>query len=154
VGGGIYFDPAARRPACDIPTNPDARWDKLRDWIAANGYGTARRASQYDYLRRIAEKLSALDKTLRADGKAIKAIGVVGTDIFDKLLVLRALRPEFPDALFFTTDLDAELSMPTERDWTAMSLSRRVSALNSIRTFRKRSHRFGTIMKPPFSLRR
>ena len=83
---------------------------------------------QFDYLRRIADEMTAKDKVLRAHGSAIKAIGVVGTDVFDKLLVLQALRPYFPGALFFTTDLDAALTLPSERDLPAISLSRRVSA--------------------------
>ena len=74
---------------------------------------------QFDYLRRMAHELVALNARKRAEDQgSIKAIGVVGTDVYDKLLVLRALRPEFPGALFFTTDLDAALTMPSERDWT------------------------------------
>jgi hypothetical protein len=37
---------------------------------------------------------------------------VLGSDFYDKLLVLRALRPRFPQTIFFTTDLDARLSHP------------------------------------------
>jgi hypothetical protein len=74
---------------------------------------------QFDYLRRIAKHLRKIDADLRRKDKgAIKAIGVVGTDAFDKLLVLRALRPQFPEALFFTTDFDAMLMMPSELKWT------------------------------------
>ncbi|MGD9719629.1 MAG: hypothetical protein AB7O59_00240 [Pirellulales bacterium] len=65
--------------------------------------------SQYDYLVRLRRELEALD---RSDG--IKAIGVVGTDVYDKLLILRALRPSFPHTAFFTTDLDAHLAHPEE----------------------------------------
>ncbi|MCI0736185.1 MAG: hypothetical protein L0Y50_07930 [Beijerinckiaceae bacterium] len=74
---------------------------------------------QYDYLRRTAAELVSLNAQLQAEGQgSIAAIGVVGYDVYDKLLVLRALRSEFPGALFFTTDLDAALTMPSERDWT------------------------------------
>src|SRR5262249_22400074 len=31
----------------------------------------------------------------------IRAVGILGSDVFDKLLILRALRPAFPEALFF-----------------------------------------------------
>ena len=34
---------------------------------------------------------------------------MLGSDVYDKLLILQALRPEFPNANFFTTDLDALL---------------------------------------------
>jgi len=74
---------------------------------------------QFDYLRRIANHLRKIDEDLRRkDAGSIKAIGVVGSDVFDKLLVLRALRPQFPEALFFTTDFDAMLMMPSELSWT------------------------------------
>jgi len=37
-----------------------------------------------------------------------------GSDVYDKLLILQALRPELPEALFFTTDLD-ELLLPQDK---------------------------------------
>ncbi|MFO1101610.1 MAG: hypothetical protein U1E20_01750 [Methylocystis sp.] len=59
------------------------------------------------------------DKLIRlSGGEGIKAIGVLGSDVFDKLLVLRALKPNFPNAIFFTTDYDAALAMQSELDWT------------------------------------
>src|SRR5262249_26978822 len=39
-------------------------------------------------------------------------------DVYDKLLVLQALRQEFPKATFFTTDLDARMLHPSEVTWT------------------------------------
>lgn len=75
--------------------------------------------SQSDYLRRLTDSLIEDDKQIRLKGgPGIKAIGVLGSDVFDKLLVLRALKPNFPDAIFFTTDYDAALTMPSELDWT------------------------------------
>jgi len=66
--------------------------------------------SQFDYLRRLAERIRQRDDELRLNGAGrIAAIGVLGSDVYDKLLILQALRPDFPDALFFTTDLDALL---------------------------------------------
>ena len=76
--------------------------------------------SQYDYLRRISERLHNIDHDLRrrtAD-KRIKAIGILGGDVFDKLLILRALRPEFPEALFFTTDFDEAFTVKSELPYT------------------------------------
>lgn len=71
--------------------------------------------SQFDYLRRLELELLELQKQLRRDGRrGITAIGVVGTDVFDKLLVLRALRRRLPGAVFFTTDLDANFWRSTE----------------------------------------
>ena len=45
-------------------------------------------------------------------GRGIQAVGILGSDLYDKLPVLQALRPVLPDALFFTTDLDAPILHP------------------------------------------
>lgn len=75
--------------------------------------------SQFDYLRRLAERIYHLDQELKHRGHgAIKAIGVLGSDFYDKLLVLQALRQRFPDIIFFTTDLDARLLHPAYGKWT------------------------------------
>ncbi|MDD5388406.1 MAG: hypothetical protein PHD37_03615 [Gallionellaceae bacterium] len=60
---------------------------------------------QIDYLRRLSAKLKLREK----DVERIGAIGVLGNDYYDKLLVLKALRPAFPDTVFFTTDVDAAM---------------------------------------------
>jgi hypothetical protein len=75
---------------------------------------------QFDYLRRISEHLHQIDDKLRK-GKPIgkiKAIGILGSDVFDKLLILRALRLEFPEALFFTTDFDEAFTIKSELPFT------------------------------------
>jgi hypothetical protein len=80
--------------------------------------------SQYDYLRRIGARLHKLDDDLRKHTdarerqKKIKAIGILGGDVFDKLLILRALRPEFPEAQFFTTDFDEAFTIKSELPFT------------------------------------
>jgi hypothetical protein len=75
--------------------------------------------SQYDYLRRLAESIYRLDQDLRKEREgSIKAIGVLGNDLYDKYLVFQALRPRFPGAIFFTTDLDAFLFHPASIKWT------------------------------------
>ena len=75
--------------------------------------------SQFDYLRRLAASLKNTDDELRRSGEGgIRAVGILGNDVFDKLLVLRALRPLFPGAVFFTTDYDAALTGQDELDWT------------------------------------
>ncbi len=71
--------------------------------------------SQYDYLDRLKRHLTEVDQQLRDSGKrGITAIGVVGSDMFDKLLILRAIRKNFPNSQFFTTDLDANFWRKTE----------------------------------------
>ncbi len=61
--------------------------------------------SQFDYLRRLSLHLDQL-KRKRGDSE-ICAVGILGSDIYDKMLVLQAVRPQLPAAIFFTTDLDA-----------------------------------------------
>ena len=76
---------------------------------------------QFDYLRRLSQRIGDESRRL-LDGGAprdkIRAIGVLGTDVYDKIAVLRALRKDFPHAVFFTTDLDARLLDSDQYDWT------------------------------------
>jgi hypothetical protein len=69
--------------------------------------------SQYDYVRRLAAQL----KHGQTAEHPYVAIGVLGSDPYDKLLILQALRDEFPDAIFFTTDLDARFLHPSQQSW-------------------------------------
>lgn len=71
--------------------------------------------SQLDYLRRLVEQLKREEIT--SDGE-FKAIGVLGSDVYDKLMILQALRKDFPHALFFTTDLDSRLTHSSQLPWT------------------------------------
>ena len=50
--------------------------------------------SQLDYVRRLAE-------TLRRDSTNFVAIGVLGSDVYDKLMILQALRNDFPQRDLF-----------------------------------------------------
>lgn len=69
--------------------------------------------SQLDYAERLAENIKR-----SPDLGNIKAVGVLGTDIYDKLILLRSLRPKFPGAIFFTTDLDARMWHPDHLSFT------------------------------------
>jgi len=69
----------------------------------------------YDYLRRLGEDLWKEDQQLRRSGGRLRAIGIFGSDYYDKQLLLQALRPWFPDAVFFTTDFDARFLQPTQQ---------------------------------------
>ncbi|MDP3589580.1 MAG: hypothetical protein Q8R54_03470, partial [Methylobacter sp.] len=74
---------------------------------------------QQDYLRRLAVYIDDLNQRLKNNNKGeIKAIGVLGSDAYDKLMILKALKPSFPKAIFFTTDLDTRLMHPKEFDVT------------------------------------
>ena len=68
--------------------------------ISETSFGT----SQFDYLRRIAVDLKGKRNRPKAN---VVAVGILGSDIYDKMLVLQAVRPALPSAIFFTTDLDA-----------------------------------------------
>ncbi len=92
----------------------DSLWLKLGgDAIRWRPLGTP----QYDRITALAEKIRAVDAGLRAAGRfdrssrrrGIVAVGVVGSDVYDKLVILQALRSALPQADFFTTDIDASL---------------------------------------------
>ena len=72
--------------------------------------------NQYDYLRRLGDQLTSMAASIRDSG-LIRAIGIVGSDTYDKLLVLQSLRSRFPDVVFFTTDLDARMLHKEENEW-------------------------------------
>jgi hypothetical protein len=72
--------------------------------------------NQSDYLRRLARQMKEDNaRWRREDGWGIRAIGLLGQDIYDKLMILRALRPQFPDAVFFTNNYDAHFER--RDDW-------------------------------------
>lgn len=74
--------------------------------------------NQYDYLLRLTKQIHYLNNELKTnrDGR-LMAIGILGSDVYDKLLILQAMRQTFPDVIFFTTDLDARLLHPDEFRW-------------------------------------
>ena len=75
--------------------------------------------SQFDYLRRLADKIYNIDSDRKKDRRdGITIIGVLGTDFYDKYLVLQALHQRMPSVLFFTTDLDARYLQPDYKKWT------------------------------------
>lgn len=65
---------------------------------------------QFDYVRTLVARI-------RQEGEGARAIGILGTDPYDALLVLKALRPAFPNAVFFTVDLDARYLHASEYKW-------------------------------------
>lgn len=75
--------------------------------------------NQSDYLRRLARELKEADaRWQQEDNQGICAIGLLGSDIYDKLMILRALRPEFPSAVFFTNNYDAHFERRDDWDDT------------------------------------
>ncbi len=101
--------------ASSTDSEKDAEKNQLDSKVSERAFGQG----QYDYLRRLASDLKEEDDQLqRHGGRSIGAIGVVGGDVFDKLLVLRALKPEFPRTVFFTDNFDALLTLDSELSWT------------------------------------
>ncbi|GKS69354.1 hypothetical protein W03_13580 [Nitrosomonas sp. PY1] len=72
--------------------------------------------NQFDYLRRLVDKIEQLGS---ADDNRdpIKAIGIIGIDVYDKLLILHALKDSFKHKIFFTTDLDARFLHKDQFTW-------------------------------------
>jgi hypothetical protein len=79
--------------------------------------------SQFDYAQRLADRIER-DVTVDLqyenddDQNPIAAVGILGSDAYDALLILQALRDRFPRAVFFTTDLDSRLVYADEYRWT------------------------------------
>ena len=97
-------------------TAKDSEGDK-RNGDSGNRISTSELAkpideSQLDYLRRKGDGLA------RGQRNKVHAVGVLGSDVYDKLLILQALRPKYPHAVFFTTDLDARLFQRDQYRWT------------------------------------
>ncbi len=84
-----------------------ARTDSAKDSQRERPEGT----SQVDYVR-------ALVNRIQDEGEGARAIGIFGTDPYDSLLIIKALRPAFPHAIFFTVGLDARHLHPSEYKWT------------------------------------
>ena len=115
--------PALRSNAGQKASNENSRGDGAADQYAkantARALEIGEGQGQLDYLRRLAERMRERDQELRRHGRGrIAAIGVLGSDVYDKLLILQALKTEFPDALFFTTDLDALLWTSSKSEYT------------------------------------
>lgn len=76
--------------------------------------------SQLDYVRRLAQKMdddhNVTSKAMR--GETLRAIGLVGSDVYDKLVILHALREQFGDIILFMTDMDARLMHHKQFTWT------------------------------------
>ncbi|HXJ02480.1 MAG TPA: hypothetical protein VNH44_14750 [Micropepsaceae bacterium] len=109
---GSHESDQANTPLQPLAEQPQPRIDLSKNIEHPNGNG------QYDYLRRMVARIQELERRLHEKGDRLVAVGVVGSDVYDKLAALQLLRPAFPEAVFFTTDLDARLYHPTELGWT------------------------------------
>ena len=71
--------------------------------------------NRFDYLRRLVHRIK---NDFYGRAETVRVVGILGSDVYDKLLVLQALRASFHDALFFVTDADARYLHPSEFEWT------------------------------------
>lgn len=109
--------------------------DKAKDRDKGEGKGSFRDIASYerpegqaqlDYVRRLVARIKAESedhkqvpgKEGEENPRKVKAIGILGRDAYDALLILQAVREKFPNALFFATDLDARYFHEDELKWT------------------------------------
>ena len=85
----------------------------------ASDQNKAEGESQFDYLTRLGGRIQDLENELGEQGRGrIDAFGIVGSDPYDTLVILQALRSSFPTAVFFTTDLDVRFLHPSQQEWS------------------------------------
>lgn len=109
----------------DIPAskNEEGKQDKQKNQTAGDQQLSKERpegTSQLDYITRLADKIAAdiEENNLKGEDNRVKAIGLLGSDADDKLILLQALRPKLPgNMVFFTTDMDARLIPHGSHDW-------------------------------------
>lgn len=87
--------------------------NSFQNYLEKAFFESAEGMDQYDYLIRMAQKIKEIDTKSN-----IKAIGIIGNDIYDKLLILKALNGYFDNKIYFTTDLDARFLHSKEKKWT------------------------------------
>lgn len=97
-----------------LPASPEAAlqtaMQQQEEGLQADG------DAQLDYIMRLGKFLKQKDQEMKARGEGrIIAFGLTGSDVVDKLYLLHELRHLFPEAVFFSTDLDASL-------WTTKDL--------------------------------
>ena len=123
---------------------------------SSNQYNTTRRrgarelpegTDQSDYIRRLAKRISSLDDLHRAlddqlRPRGITAVGVLGSDVYDKLEILHALHSRLRPKVFFTTGLDARFYHPDE-----LSATRNLVVVSA---FGLRLHLYYQGSVPPF----
>lgn len=106
LDGQLPEDAANSDKAARTDSNKDSKAPKLDLSPLESADGN----SQLDYLRRLADYIQSVDQAYRHNGDSgIGAIGVLGYDTYDKLLVLQALKSRMPNKVYFSTDLDARM---------------------------------------------
>lgn len=83
------------------------------DYIARLGMVFANRLTERDAPRTAGEKPATPGRPPK-----LRAIGLLGSSVYDELLLLQVLRPRFPEAVFFTDKLDARFFDPAAVGYT------------------------------------
>ena len=107
LDGEVPGDDSVKAARVEKPKNTETAKDALAGGLKERPEGT----SQLDYVRALATRI-------QDEGEGAKAIGILGSDPYDALLIMKALRPAFPYAIFFTVDLDARHLHASEYKWT------------------------------------
>ena len=107
LDGEVPGDDSAKGARVEKPNNTETAKDALAGGLKERPEGT----SQLDYVRALATRI-------QEEGEGAKAIGILGSDPYDALLIMKALRPAFPYAVFFTVDIDARHLHASEYTWT------------------------------------
>ncbi len=83
--------------------------------LSASGKESEIGPAQFDYVSRLALEIQ---NWVRNDSRDIVAVGVLGSDVYDKLLIIQALKTRLPSSVFFTTDLDTRFYGSQVYNWT------------------------------------
>jgi len=108
---------SADKDSSKSASNPTDLTDLLQSLKDRQPKAAPEGTNQSDTVLRIATKLRGFSQTLPKD-QPLAAVGVLGSDVYDKLMVLHALHDELPSTLFFTTNFDARYSYPDELEAT------------------------------------
>src|SRR5262249_37651501 len=107
---------AVEKPKTGGDARPPDSLDVLCQLMKSHAPSIAFGRTQVDYVDRLAAKLQVSQRT--KPNERLEAVGILGSDTYDKLLILQGLRKAFPSAEYFTTDLDASLFAPEQYDVT------------------------------------
>jgi len=115
VGAESKADDSGRSGAdsSDSRPFPRAEGEHQVDYIARLGMVLANRLNERDNPR-----APAVGRPSRSVPPRLRAIGLLGSNVYDDLLLLQILRPRFPDAVFFTDKLDARFLDPASAKFT------------------------------------
>ncbi|HTV42575.1 MAG TPA: hypothetical protein VMF08_18565 [Candidatus Sulfotelmatobacter sp.] len=105
--------------------------------------------AQLDYVIRLTQFLKQRDDDLKwTKHGRIVAFGLTGSDAYDKLILLEELRRKFPEAIFFTSDIDASYLTAKQLKFTIGLLVS--SGCSIVPTIFKNNQQLNPEQFPPF----